>query len=101
MPLQIELRDRTGAVLGVAEESWRSMRDMWPDLPEVSFPLLSSVDRDGETMFNAVQCRRLRAELERLVESDDPLPRDLIGHVATMAERCGASSDLQLWFVGD
>lgn len=101
MPLQIELRDREGVVQDAAEESWDSIRSMWPELDYSEYPILAGVDQDNNTMFNPLQCRLVGGEIARLLASPDPKPERLLRRVADLAARCGDAGDLELWFIGD
>lgn len=102
MPIGIELRDRvTGEVLGAAEESWDSIRSMWPALPADEYPLLAGVDRDDDTTFNRLQLPRLVAELERLRPDAHEDVRPVVERVLELARRGASASQAQLWFLGD
>jgi hypothetical protein len=67
-----------------------------------SFALLGSVDRYGDTVFEASQMAGLLAEVEQLAASDAGVSeRRGLDRLRVMAERCRGDDLLQLWFVGD
>jgi hypothetical protein len=101
LPLNIELRERSGKVVGAVGESWDSIEAMWPEVSFDMFPLLAGVDRDDNTMFNRLQMRPLAAELERLLADAPPQRRALLTEILKLCRLGSGMADPQLWFIGD
>lgn len=101
MALRIELRDRAGVVLDVAEESWDSISSQWPEISMVEFPILGAIDPDARTMFNRLQMEFCLPELQRLALSAKGKRAELIGRLIAMSQRGAKGIDLELWFLGD
>jgi hypothetical protein len=101
MPLTIELRERSGRILGACGESWDSVAGMWPDVRFEDYPLLAGVDRDDNTIFNRSQMGRVVRELERLIDESPPRRREFLAKVLELCRRGTDTVDSQLWFVGD
>lgn len=102
MPLRFEVRDQVGTTLAVAGEAYD---DLGWTLPEVAFeraPMLGSIDREGITVFNALQCVRLAEELSQV--SSSVLSRQQMTLVSALGDLCsdvGAVPHRLLWVFGD
>lgn len=101
MPLKMELRSRTGQVLGVAGETYDTVDAMLPEVAPDEFPLLAGVDRYENTMFNRAQLPRLQAELVRLLDGAPERRTKMIRALIELCERGSRIPDAQLWFFGD
>jgi hypothetical protein len=72
-----------------------------------TYPLLTGVDSYGVTIFNSLQCRRLRQELQHLVDdmknTDDAYqtPREAALALQQLADIVDNPPHRQLWFIGD
>ena|SRR5688572_2315194 len=73
-------------------------------LPEVddSFPILTLIDPDEDTVLSAVQMKDLVAEVDRLSSLTlKPIERRGLKRLRAMAELCREDPNLRLRFVGD
>ena len=73
-------------------------------LPEVddSFPILTMIDPDEDTVLSAVQMKDLVAEIGRLGSLTlKPIERRGLKRLRVMAELCREDPSLRLRFVGD
>ena len=101
MPLRMELRNRSGVVLGVTGETYDTADSTLPELAFDDFPLLAGVDRYGLTMFNRLQLVPLAAELERLL-INAPAPRaSMLQKLIHLCQEGARISEVQLWMLGD
>jgi hypothetical protein len=101
MPLRMELRSRSGDILGVTGEAYDTLDAMLPELDPDEFPLLAGVDRYEDTVFNRKQLARLVPELERLLEGAPPLRMNILKRLIDLSQEGSRTSDTQLWFIAD
>ena len=101
MPLRMELRSRSGQVLGVTGETYDTIDAMLPEASPEEFPLLAGVDRYENTVFNRVQLPRLETELLRLLDGAPDRRAKMIRALIELCERGSRIPDSQLWFLGD
>jgi len=97
----MELRSRSGEILGVTGETYDTADAILPELTPDDFPLLAGVDRYEDTIFNRIQMPRLEVELKRLLDS---APGSRLKVLKALIELCEMGSnvpDAQLWFVAD
>jgi hypothetical protein len=94
------LRKFSGEVISRADVPYLPAPAVWD---EVVFPLLSGVDLNGDTAFNARQMRRLLAEVERLAAQDDLSAevRSSLDAVAALCQEGQRPPHRFLWFIGD
>jgi len=97
----MELRSRSGSVLGVAGETYDSIRTALPEVEFKDFPLSAGIDRYGKTMFNSTQMRWLAEEFERML-SDAPKEREkLLQRLIEFCNEGAILSECELWITGD
>lgn len=101
MPLRMELRDRTGALLGVTGETYDTIDATLPELEFDDFPLLAGVDRYGMTMFNRLQMTPLAVELDRLLVNAPAHRASMLRELIELCHEGSRISDVQLWMLGD
>jgi hypothetical protein len=66
------------------------------------FPLLSSVDPHGDTIFNAGQMRRLAEEIRQLLTTEEGSARaESLTAIALLCQRGQSPPHQYLWFMGD
>lgn len=97
----MELRLRSGQVLGVTGETYDTIDAMLPEVTPDEFPLLAGVDRYEDTMFNRTQLPRLEAELVRLLDGAPERRAKMVNALIELCERGSRIPDAQLWFFGD
>jgi hypothetical protein len=101
MPLRIELRARSGEIMGVTGEAYDEVDAMLPELEEGEFPLLSGVDRYGNTVFNGKQMARIAYEIKRLIPDAPPRRAKMLRELLMLCMEGAKVPDAQLWFLGD
>jgi hypothetical protein len=101
MSLRIELRTRTGKVLGVTGEVYDALDAMLPELNFEDFPLAAGIDRYSRTMFNSSQMAPLTMEFERMLSDAPERRRELLNALIEFCNEGSLLSECELWFLGD
>ena len=101
MPLRIELRTRSGEIIGVTGEVYDEVDAMLPILEASEFPLLSGVDRYENTIFNGTQMACITDEIRRLIPDAPPRRAKMLRELLTLCMEGVRTPDAQLWFLGD
>jgi hypothetical protein len=101
MPLRMELRSRSGDVLGVTGETYDTIDAMLPDVNADEFPLLAGVDRYENAIFNRIQMTRLEGELGRLLPGAPERRAKMLRALMSLCEKGSQMPDAQLWFIAD
>jgi hypothetical protein len=97
----MELRTRSGALLGVTGESYDTLDAALPDVAAEDLPLLAGIDRYGNTMFNRLQLSEVARELETLVPGAPPRRLKMIREFIDLCRTGSEVSDAELWIMGD
>jgi hypothetical protein len=101
MPLRVELRSRSGDVLGATGETYDSIDAMLPEVVADEFPLLAGVDRYENAIFNRIQMPRLGSELARLLDGAPERRAKMLRALIDLCEMGSQIPDSQLWFIAD
>lgn len=98
----VSLRDERGSHLVEIGRPTGS-KDPLSKIDSTVFPLLSSIDPYGNTIFNRIQMSRLPGEIQRLINSI-MLSSDEVDFLNKITELCSQGSRKPhhyLWFLGD
>jgi hypothetical protein len=99
--LRIELRDEAGNVLAVTGEDEGEIGALLPEPDPGEFPLLSSIDRYGDTIFNSIQMERLVLEIDAIRDVCTPRQAILLESIAGFCRQGLSRPHRYLWFLGD
>lgn len=100
MAVSLVLRKYDGEVIERSELPYVPAPLVWES---GGFPVLSGVDLNGDTIFNARQMRQVLAEVDQLLGVDG-LTKDMRDSLEAVAELCRKGQRPPhrfLWFVGD
>jgi hypothetical protein len=97
----MELRTRSGEVVGATGEIYDTVDSMLPEVNGDEFPLLTGVDRHENTMFNRIQLPRVAFELERLLDGAPERRAKMVRALIELCEEGSRIPDVQLWFLAD
>jgi hypothetical protein len=115
MPITAELRRENGEVVrdlpdpaGGTFDAAGDFDALLPQAAELRTPppdaytLLRYVDPYGDTIFNRAQMPDLLADIDVASALElTSIQRRGLDRLRVMAERCGSSTHLSLWFIGD
>ena len=101
MGLGIELQDEWGKCLQEVGDPRNLLPPLLPE-DEEAYPMLTSIDLYGNTVFNRPQIRRFLREWEAVsARAETPEERMLVGAIEEMGTRCRDDVHLYLKFIGD
>lgn len=102
MGLCIALQTEAGKQIELVSDD-KNLLDRLIGAPDGSvFPMLASIDRYGDTVFNRLQTDRFLAEWKTLFSSaNNPEETDLLNAVKELAEKSTRNVHLYLVFIGD
>jgi len=73
-----------------------------PEEEDPAYPMLTSIDPYGDTVFNSIQMRRFLAEWDYAeARAETESEKALVEAVRRMATRCRDGAPLYLKFIGD
>ena len=102
MGLGITLQDEMGAELETVVDPRNVLGRLLPEHADPSYPMLTSIDFYGDTVFNSMQMERFLAEwAEVSAKAHVPDEKSLISAIEGMARRCQNEVHLYLKFIGD
>ena len=102
MGLGIELQDERGETLKSVADPKNLLGHLLPSNDDNSHPMLASIDRYGDTVFNRMQVERFLREWTLVsARAQTPEEHSLVVAIETMALRCQSEVHLYLKFVGD
>lgn len=102
MGLGIDLQDERGVVLASFIDGQNLLSRLLPEFDDETYPMLSSIDPYGNTVFNCLQIRRFLAEWSRVtVKARTAEEQTLMDGIEKLARRCRDEVHLYLKFIGD
>ena len=102
MGLEISLQDGQGHELVSVTDRNGYLMELLPVDDDDNHPLLASIDRNGETIFNRIQMKRFLSEWADVARSAQAMQQHaLISAVESLARRCQDGPHLFLKFAGD
>jgi hypothetical protein len=98
----VVLQNESGEEMETLVDERKILHALLPSPDDESYPMLASVDRYGDTMFNRPQMRLFLKEWERLEErARNPEEQLLLSRIKLIAQRCRDGVHLFVRFVGD
>jgi len=102
MGLDVELQDERGETLESSADPTNLLGRLLPPNNDESYPMLSSIDRYGDTVLNRMQIERFLRELTAVsAKAQSSEERALVTAIERMAVRCNDGVHLYLKFIGD
>ena len=102
MGLEISLQDGEGNELVSIADGNGFLTRLLPFDDDEKHPLLASIDRYGDTIFNRVQMKRFLSEWADISRAAPALQQQaLISAVESLARRCQDGPHLYLKFAGE
>ena len=101
MGLCIVLRTESGEQIDFVADEKNLLDKLLGNPDPAAFPMLASIDRYGNTIFNRIQMDRFLAEWKSLRNTNTPEEEALLQAVLEMAEKSKRGVHLYLVFVGD
>jgi len=102
MGLDVELQDEFGVTLDSVGDPKNLLGPLLPTARYQDYPMLSSIDPYGNTVFNGIQMERFLEEWSRMssaLRSEEE--RVIFSAVEALARRCRDLVHLYIKFVGD
>jgi hypothetical protein len=99
----VSVRDEKGARLAETGRPTGSMTPLAKATDAATFPMLSSIDPYGRTIFNRIQMMRVTEEVRRLIQATELTSEDR-SYLEKILEFCALGTGKlhrYLWFVGD
>jgi hypothetical protein len=102
MGLCITLENEGGETSSTLTDDKNLLHKLLPSQDDESFPMLTSIDWYGNTVFNAVQMKRFLSEWEHLTKrASTAEEKALTAGIKALALRCQDEVHHYLKFIGD
>jgi hypothetical protein len=100
--LGIELQDEFGGTVDSLADPKNLLTRLLPPVLDDSYPMLGSIDRYGDTVFNNLQMKRFLLEWADVVmKAGTSEERDVVQKIGELANRCQQEVHRYLKFIGD